>query len=237
MIGHKTLEQSKNKGPFHDPVCLYFIHASVEFFEKHIQLYFDCYFGLFKGRGSTGSRLLYDNISFSMREIWAEIFKRHKRFTSNSRITSPPFLEGFDIVLSAQFSSFPAEYYNIKSIKIFLYASKGFLILHIDPNTWISRFISLHNYIATSVTTSLLAQRLFCSYSIEHTVFGHHCLLKSSKCSRVSLFFFFFFKKGNHFTWLLWFLHKPVDLSVFLFILLSCCCFGIWLLLFVCVCL
>lgn len=74
--------------------------------------------------------------------------------------------------------SLPPEYCNIKSIKMFVYARKGFLIFNTDPNTWISRFISLHNYIATSVTTSLLAQRLFCSYSIEHAVFGHQWLLK-----------------------------------------------------------
>lgn len=39
------------------------------------------YWGLFKGKGSTGSRLLYDHIRFGWREMWAEIFRRQRGST------------------------------------------------------------------------------------------------------------------------------------------------------------
>lgn len=39
------------------------------------------YWGLFKGKGSTGNRLLYDHIGFGWREMRAEIFRRQRGST------------------------------------------------------------------------------------------------------------------------------------------------------------
>lgn len=58
---------------------------------KQVSLYLElkhyCYWGLFKGKGSIGNGLLYDNIRFSWREMWAEIFKRQRGPTPISRAT------------------------------------------------------------------------------------------------------------------------------------------------------
>lgn len=53
----------------------------------YLELKHYCYWGLFKGKGSIGNGLLYDNIRFSWREMWAEIFKRQRGPTPISRAT------------------------------------------------------------------------------------------------------------------------------------------------------
>lgn len=66
-------------------------HKWTNFLEKQVFFYLEwyhyCYWGLFKGKGSIGNRLLYDNIRFSWREMWAEIFRRQKGSTYISSVT------------------------------------------------------------------------------------------------------------------------------------------------------
>lgn len=104
---------------------------------KQVSLYLElkhyCYWGLFKGKGSIGSGLLYDKIRFSCREMWAEIFKRQRGPTPISRATRSGLL-WYHIARFSElvYSATPWWALQHKCVTIFAHVNCGPMNWHTD---------------------------------------------------------------------------------------------------------